>query len=184
MREEDPLLQFEMTPEEADFALTANKKSIKSSLSSNLVGKALLIMVSSLLAGLLVYAFEPNNLQAVATAIVQALGVILLLSGISVGSKFILMKADPEVIISPSGVCFLGQFHPLKIHTYFLTTAVCTEAQGNDPALLRLTLEQRQPFPFGSFVRLFYRSTFTLEIPLRPEMIEHANLIIKTLLPE
>jgi hypothetical protein len=183
-QEETPLLHYKMTREVTKYAFLRNDKSLREAVAVSLRSIVIFIVVVTLVVGLFAYLMAPNQWDVVANAVVSTLGVLLFCMIFLLGNLFTSIKEDSEVIVSLTGVYFLGEFYPFKTQDFFLTAAVFSDAQGQDPALLKLTIEKKQPFLFDLISSLLIRSSFTLDIPLRPDMVEQANTIIKIFLPE
>jgi hypothetical protein len=184
MKEESPLLQYEMTIAEMNFAIMANKRSLKTTISANVIVYVIMALGAGIVGGLVMYASVPQSIENAIILISFYTGLFSLLVFGAIIGRFTLFTSEPEVILSYSGMYFLGKFYPFRMSSHYLTAAVCIDAQDKEPAVLRLTLERQEFGIMSFFITKIFGSIINIEVPLRPDMVEQANTIIKILLPE
>jgi hypothetical protein len=185
MKQEIPLICFEMTDTELDFAFKRNRqqawerqKRVWKMIAGLIFGIDLVIILSFLL-------INP-------TYITRSFGLIGGTSVFLVSFFFLLsywqirrVENKAEVLVSYSGAFYLGSFYPFRISYTFLSSASYVESGEGDPPLLRLNFTPVGTLKSGTkFDGNLGKSDYLIEIPLRSEHIEKIHEIINTLVPE
>ncbi len=185
MMQEIPLLCYEMTPEELDYAFRRGRQQAWARQTRILMMVAIMIVVIDLL---LLFSFVLINPAVIKNSFGFLGGTTFFLT-----SFFFLLsywqvrrvEKKPEVLVTYSGAFFLGSFYPFRISYTYLSAASFVEGDGGEPPSLRLNFTPIGTLKSGAkFDANLGKSDYLIEIPLRVEHVGKINEIIKILVPD
>lgn len=184
MLKEDPIIDLEFTESEMEWVIRFNKSAIisdfvthqKSNVPLNLLMLAILVylLISK-------YQLTWANVGLVTFTYLSIGGLL------SIGDLYRrwipVVKRDPRLIISNSGLYLLGKFTPFRLAGCKLVSCSLIEGEEGEPTVLRLCCDERGEIGLIRMLEHFYKGVNTFEIPIRKEMLGQIDQIIQTLLP-